>query len=250
MGVALFGQGKFKEAAHEFEVGLELEPDSGRLAYNLGRSLESAGELPRSAAAYRRYLELSPDAGDRTEIETVLKTLYRKIEEAEAKAEPTPAAPDLTPEPDPAPAAAAVAAPAPAPKPAAEPSTAAVTATPPPPPAPPRGSDSSLTTVLLVGAGAAAAISIVGLVQAMDADSRTADFEAKFNATSEGDPAHTAALSSYDQANSDYKTWSTVSIVTGGVAAALLTVLGARLASTSTAVTVVPGGAAVVGSWP
>ena len=113
MGVGLFKKGQFADAAREFKVALALEPGSAKLAYNLARSLESAGDLAPAVEAYRTYLKLAPDASDRADVEKVVVALESMADKPEPAAEPPPepAAPAPAKAPPPA------AAPAPAPTP-------------------------------------------------------------------------------------------------------------------------------------
>ena len=79
-GIELFQQGRFALAAQEFRVALELVPGSARLAYNLARSLESAGQLDRAIEAYRQYLVLSPQADDRPAVDGFIRALSKELE--------------------------------------------------------------------------------------------------------------------------------------------------------------------------
>ncbi len=79
VGVTLYREGKFTEAAREFRLALEIVPDNHRLAYNLARSLERAGELAGALEAYRRYLELNPEADDRDATEAVMRGLREML---------------------------------------------------------------------------------------------------------------------------------------------------------------------------
>ena len=75
IGIDLYRQGKFEAAANEFRVAQGLMPDSPKLAYNLARSLERAGETDDAIAQYERYLDLSPDAEDADDVKRVIETL-------------------------------------------------------------------------------------------------------------------------------------------------------------------------------
>lgn len=57
-----FGENRRSEcAAQAFQAGLKLEPNSPRLAYLLGLSLYTAGELEESVAPLRHAIELQPN---------------------------------------------------------------------------------------------------------------------------------------------------------------------------------------------
>jgi tetratricopeptide (TPR) repeat protein len=74
----MYLRGDYAGAAREFKVAQALAPDSAKLAYNLARSLERAGDVPGAIAAYRRYLEVSPQATDREDVTRVLAVLERE----------------------------------------------------------------------------------------------------------------------------------------------------------------------------
>ena len=80
IGVKLYQEGRYADAAREFEVGLDLYPQSPRLAFNLGRALERAGELHGSIAAYRRYLGLETDVKQKAEVERIVAALARRLD--------------------------------------------------------------------------------------------------------------------------------------------------------------------------
>lgn len=77
--------GRIAEAAAEFRAAFDLFPQSPRLAYNLGRSLERLGRLTEAVAAYRKYVELAPAAEDAPTVEA----LARSLEEQAAARRPT-----------------------------------------------------------------------------------------------------------------------------------------------------------------
>lgn len=80
IGVKLYMDGRYGDAAREFEVALDLYPKSARLAFNLGRAMERAGELHGAVAAYRRYIALEPDAAQRAEVERIIAALSRRLD--------------------------------------------------------------------------------------------------------------------------------------------------------------------------
>jgi tetratricopeptide (TPR) repeat protein len=95
-GIEMYLRGDYAGAAREFKVAQALAPDSAKLAYNLARSLERAGDVPGAVVAYRRYLAVAPQATDRADVERVLAVLEREAAPAPASAEP--ARPDLVAE--------------------------------------------------------------------------------------------------------------------------------------------------------
>ena len=80
IGRGLYRAGRFADAAAEFAVAFEMMPTSAKLAYNLGRCQERAGQLQSAVDAFQRYLELSPEAQDRGEVEATIAALRRRIE--------------------------------------------------------------------------------------------------------------------------------------------------------------------------
>lgn len=144
-GIEMYLRGDFAGAAREFKVAQALAPDSAKLAYNLARSLERAGDVPGAVAAYHRYLQLAPQAADREDVQRVLAVLEREATPAPASA------------PDQASAQADLAAEAPA--------------------APPDDASSGPGARelgiwgLAAGAGAAAIVGVVFAVRAVDAKS-------------------------------------------------------------------------------
>ncbi len=77
----LYNEHRHADAAREFRVAFELYPTSPKLAYNLARCLERAGESQQAIDAYRTYLKLAPKAADRVEVQgfvTALEDLAQK----------------------------------------------------------------------------------------------------------------------------------------------------------------------------
>lgn len=87
-GIEMYTRADFAGAAREFTVGLALAPTSAKLAYNLARSLERAGNVSGAVETYRRYLALSPAAADRAAVLQIIEVLER-----EGRAPPAPSAP-------------------------------------------------------------------------------------------------------------------------------------------------------------
>ena len=56
----------------QFENASRLMPNNADVQKQLGRAYMRAGDVPRSVAAYRRYLALTPDAADRAIIEGII----------------------------------------------------------------------------------------------------------------------------------------------------------------------------------
>lgn len=75
-----YREGRFDEAARLLERAYELQQEPV-LLYNLARAYEGMGELSKAADAYRRFLQLSPDAKDRGAIERRIETLEQQLAE-------------------------------------------------------------------------------------------------------------------------------------------------------------------------
>jgi tetratricopeptide (TPR) repeat protein len=82
IGYELYRKGKFAEAASEFQTGLDLFPNSSRLAFNLARALERAGRPKDAITAYERYLALAPQAADAPQVRVVVDSLRRRVASA------------------------------------------------------------------------------------------------------------------------------------------------------------------------
>ena len=82
IGLGLYRQKRYAEAAREFRVAFELYPKSPKLAYNLGRCLERADKPQGAIEAYRTYLKLAPNAKDRTEVLGFVKALEDVVRKA------------------------------------------------------------------------------------------------------------------------------------------------------------------------
>lgn len=82
VGRTLYARGDYAGAAREFEIALEIFPQSPKLAFNLARTCERLQDDERALAAYRRYLTITPTAPDRAEIERIIGGLERRVEAA------------------------------------------------------------------------------------------------------------------------------------------------------------------------
>lgn len=82
VGRTLYARGDYAGAAREFEIALEIFPQSPKLAFNLARTFERLQDDERALAAYRRYLTIDKAAPDREEIERIIGGLERRVEAA------------------------------------------------------------------------------------------------------------------------------------------------------------------------
>jgi tetratricopeptide (TPR) repeat protein len=78
LGRSLYGQGRFAEAAREFEAGLLINPESAKLSYNAARSLERAERFADSARAYEDYLRKAPNDPDATAVASLAEGLWKR----------------------------------------------------------------------------------------------------------------------------------------------------------------------------
>ncbi len=86
-----WNRGDYPAAARGFTEAYEALPHPWTL-YNLGRALESGGEVARAVEVYTRYLREAPDAPDRAEVQGRLETLRRRPVEVFLTSEPLDAA--------------------------------------------------------------------------------------------------------------------------------------------------------------
>ena len=63
----------FAAAIRAFELAASESPGNAETQKQLARSLMRAGQVQRALTAYRRYLELAPNAADRAVIETIIE---------------------------------------------------------------------------------------------------------------------------------------------------------------------------------
>ncbi len=76
---ALYLEGRYAEAAAEFDVAFAMMPGSGKLAYNAARCHERAGNLERALERYDDYLRLSPEATDRAQVEATVAAIRERL---------------------------------------------------------------------------------------------------------------------------------------------------------------------------
>ena len=86
-GQTYYLQGRFGEAAAEFEAAYQAEPFSAFL-FNAGVAYENARDSRRAVEFFRLYLERDPSASDRAAVEQRIERLSAAIAAAEAAARP------------------------------------------------------------------------------------------------------------------------------------------------------------------
>lgn len=85
LGRELYAQGRFAEAAKEFEIAYGLS-GRGALLYNVYVAYRDAQDVPNAARALRGYLAAVPDAPDRGHLAARLDALEEIQRQAEAEA--------------------------------------------------------------------------------------------------------------------------------------------------------------------
>ncbi len=72
------GLGRIEEAIREYQAALRLSAGDPALHKGLALLFEKKGEFTEAIAAYERYLELEPDAADRSIIQTRIEQLRQR----------------------------------------------------------------------------------------------------------------------------------------------------------------------------
>jgi tetratricopeptide (TPR) repeat protein len=83
-GQAYFLQGRFAEAASEFEAAYGIHPFSAFL-FNAGVAYETGGDLPHAIEYFRRYVGVETNASERTEVETRIAGLEARMRERDER---------------------------------------------------------------------------------------------------------------------------------------------------------------------
>jgi tetratricopeptide (TPR) repeat protein len=78
LGALLANLGRYQEAAEVFQQGLRANPGYPSIYRNLGYTYLNMGDLPQARRYLMLYLEKSPQAEDRVEVNEVLRSLSNK----------------------------------------------------------------------------------------------------------------------------------------------------------------------------
>jgi len=92
-----FTKGKYEDAAREYLLAYRASNDSS-LLFNVAQSQRLAGHYSSALQYYRMYLQNTPDASDRRDVERQIREMEKKLGTS-----PTTPAPAPTPPPAPAP---------------------------------------------------------------------------------------------------------------------------------------------------
>jgi hypothetical protein len=203
--------GKYQEAVDEYQKVYEIDGDPVML-YNIGQAYRLNDQAQESIHFYRRYLQRSPEARNRDDVERKIAALEKLIEERrKAAAAVTP------PPPKPEAAVPAKVEPPPPPPPVVTP----VVVAPPPPPPPPEPPSPARRVVgwTMIGVGVAAdVVAVIEGVRAKDkGDQLTKDSM---------NPPPNQFTSTEQQLQSEGKTANIVAIVCG-IAGTAIAVTGA-----------------------
>lgn len=82
-GRAYYDQGRYEDALREFEEAFRAAPDPQKAAmvFNVAQAQERLGRIGDAVASFQRYLELSPNAEDRSTVEERIRTLQGRLAE-------------------------------------------------------------------------------------------------------------------------------------------------------------------------
>jgi tetratricopeptide (TPR) repeat protein len=112
-GQELYREGKFIEAAREFEAGFAAAPRPLFLL-NIGHSYRRAQEFKKAKRAYELLLKVEPDTPYRAEVESLIKNIDDALQGSEPP-EPPPRPPLVEPRPEEPPPPLSLRAPSPPP---------------------------------------------------------------------------------------------------------------------------------------
>ena len=205
--------GKYQEAVDEYQKVYEIDGDPVML-YNIAQAYRLNDQPQESIHFYRRYLQRSPEARNKEDVERKITAMEKLIEErrkAAALVAPPPPKTEVKP----------VAVPEPVVPPPVTPPVVVVAPPPPPPPPPPPSTARRVLGWSMVGVGVASVA--VAIVEGIKAKNR-GDEVTKMSSTTDP-PVWTPALES---TQSQGKTANIVAIVCGiagtavGVAGAIV----------------------------
>jgi tetratricopeptide (TPR) repeat protein len=74
-GYVFYGMGKYQEALAQYEAALKLDATIGEIYLHIAQAQEKLKRLDEARVNYEKYLELTPKALDRAEVEAVIARL-------------------------------------------------------------------------------------------------------------------------------------------------------------------------------
>jgi tetratricopeptide (TPR) repeat protein len=83
-GEKLFALGKFDEALDEYQKAFDAKPLPDFL-YNIGQCYRNLGDYDQAIFSFKKYLNLEPDAPDKTKVEKLIEELEEKKERGEGQ---------------------------------------------------------------------------------------------------------------------------------------------------------------------
>jgi Tetratricopeptide repeat len=151
--------GKYQEAVDEYQKVYEIDGDPVML-YNIGQAYRLNDQAQESIHFYRRYLQRSPEARNRDDVERKIASLERLIEErrkaAAAVAPPPPKTEPALPKVEPPPPPPVI--------------TPVVVAPPPPPPPEPPSTTRRVVGWSMIGVGVASGV--VAVIEGINAKNK------------------------------------------------------------------------------
>jgi hypothetical protein len=206
--------GKYQEAIDEYQKVYEIDGDPVML-YNIGQAYRLNDQPQESIHFYRRYLQRSPEARNRDDVERKIAAQEKLIEERrKAAAAVSPPPPKNEPPPPPK-----------IEQPMPPPSPPVVVAPPPPPPPAPPSTARRVIGWSMVGLGVAA--DVVAVIEGINAKNKGDQLTKAMNPNAP--PGWSA---DYAQIQSDGKTANIVAIVSG-IAGTAVAVTGAIILITN-----------------
>src|SRR5579863_6481584 len=209
--------GKYQESIDEYQKVYEIDGDPVML-YNIGQAYRLNDQPQESIHFYRRYLQRSPEARNRDDVERKIAALEKLIEDRrKAAAAVSPPPPKIEPPP-----------PSKLEQPLPPPPPPVVVAPPPPPPPPPPSTTRRAIGWSMIGVGIAA--DVVAVIEGINAKNKGDQLTTAANSMPNGmAPMWNSQLESTQSAG---KTANIVAIVCG-IAGTAVAVTGAVLLITN-----------------